>query len=136
MTRFFLCLSAIIAVAAAPPPYTPPPDLTDYRTAETAVPARVGEAVVRGGKGTGYLGVPAGRAGARLTVREVQAGSPAASAVENGDVLLMVDGVGVNSPEALREIVQSRAAGDKVGLALSRQGKRLDVTVTLAATSR
>jgi M6 family metalloprotease-like protein len=136
MIRLILCLSAIAAVAAAPPPYTPPPNLADYRTADTAASASVREVVTRGGKGTGYLGLHAALDGGKLAVREVQAGSPAASAVEKGDVLLAVDGAAVNSPEALREAVQSRSEGDKVALALTRQGKRVDVTVTLAATSR
>jgi M6 family metalloprotease-like protein len=136
MFRFLVCLSAAAAVAAAPPPYSPTPNLAEYRTADTAASAKVREAVSKGGKGTGYLGLHAGLEGEKLTVREVQAGSPAASAVEKGDVLVAVDGAAVNSPEALREVVQSRAEGDKVALALARQGKRLDVTVTLAATSR
>ncbi len=139
MIRPLLCLTVIAtaaAIAAAPPAWAPPENLAEYRTADTAVAAKVSPVVTAGGKGTGYLGIHAGREGERLTVREVQAGSPAASAVQPGDVILTVDGAAVSSPEALREMIQARGAGDKVALTLSRQDKQMDVAVTLAATSR
>ena len=111
-----------------------------YRTADTAVSTQlapaVAKAVARAGAGTGYLGVHAARDGNKLTVRDVQPGSPAASAVQVGDVLLSIDGMPVSTADALREAVQSRSAGDKLTLALTRDGKRVEASVTLAATSR
>lgn len=136
MLRVLLCVSTALAIAAAPPLASPPENLADYRTADTAVAAKVSGAVVRGGPGTGYLGVHATRDGDRLTVREVQPGSPAAGAVEPGDEVLRVDGVAVDTPERLRDVVQSRAAGDKLAVVVRRKGKDIDTAVTLAATSR
>src|SRR4051812_26685474 len=123
MYRIVVCLlmiTATVAIAAAPPPYAPPVDLTGYRTADTAVSTTVAPAAVavaRAGASTGYLGVHATRDGDKLTVREIQPGSPAASAVEVGDVLHSIDGVPVSTADALREAVQSRSAGDKLALA-------------------
>lgn len=136
MARLLVCLW-VLAVVAAAPPFSPPlPDLTEYRTAENAVSAKVGEAVSEGGKGTGYLGLHVERDGDRLIVRDVQPGSPAAMAVEKGDVIQKVDGSTVATPEALREAVQARAAGERLSLTLVRQDKAMEVSVTLAATSR
>jgi M6 family metalloprotease-like protein len=138
MTRFFACLGAITAAAAfaaAPPPFVPPPNLTGYHTAETAARVKAGAPVAQVGKGTGYLGIHA-RDGDRLTVGEVQAGSPAADAVKKGDVLLAVDGTAVADTDSLREVIQSRAAGDQIVLVLVRGAERLTVKITLAATSR
>src|SRR5206468_11538920 len=135
-----LPITATVAVAAAPPAPEPPVDLTGYRTADTAVSTQLAPAVARAGAragaSAGYLGVHAARDGDRLTVREIQPGSPAASAVQVGDVLHSIDGVPVGTADALREAVQSRSAGDKLALALTRKGKRVEASVTLAATSR
>src|SRR6478736_1365163 len=121
MYRIVLCMliiTATFAIAAAPPAHEPPVDLTGYRTADTAVSTKVAAAVARAGAGTGYFGVHAARDGDKLTVRDVQPGSPAASAVEVGDVLHSIDGVPLSTADDLREAVQARSVGDKLALAL------------------
>jgi M6 family metalloprotease-like protein len=135
MIRFLVCLSAILTMAAAPPS-TPSLNLSEYRTADSAVPAKVSRIVGADKKGTGYLGIHASRDGDQLVIGGVHADSPAASVVKKGDILLKIDGTTVNAPEALREVIQSKVPGDHIALSLIREGKTVETTVALAATSR
>jgi M6 family metalloprotease-like protein len=116
----------------------PAPDLSGYRTVEKAVTkAAVTTRAGRGGQ-TGYLGVAVRRdERGQLVVEEVQPGSPAAVAgVAREDVVVRVTGQEVKTPEAFREWLQARGPGEAVKLSLSRAGKPVEVTATLAATSR
>lgn len=71
------------------------------------------------------------RAGAQ--VQTVTSGSPAASAgVKEGDVIVAIDGKAVAGAESLTGYVRAYASGDEVTLTLVRDGKSLDVDVTLA----
>jgi len=71
------------------------------------------------------------RAGAQ--VQSVTSGSPAATAgVQEGDVIVAIDGKAVAGAESLTGYVRAYASGDKVTLTLVRDGKSLDVDVTLA----
>src|SRR6478736_481097 len=71
------------------------------------------------------------RAGAQ--VQSVTSGSPAASAgVQEGDVIVAIDGKSVAGAESRTGYVRAYASGDKVTLTLVRDGKSLDVDVTLA----
>jgi S1-C subfamily serine protease len=103
--------------------------------------------VARPGLGV-FLASPglAGRLGARgAVIREVQPGSPAASAglvglrVERtgrprlGDVITAVDGVAVRDVNDLLRALDTRAVGDAVTLAVARDGAAREVRVTLAA---
>jgi putative serine protease PepD len=81
-----------------------------------------------------YLGVKVGdvSSGTGARVGTVIAGSPADKAgVEAGDVVTAVDGKAVSGADQLTEVLGSRAPGDKVTLALSRNGASRTVTVTL-----
>jgi M6 family metalloprotease-like protein len=116
----------------------PQPDLSSYRgvdkaVTKPAVPPRVG----RGGQ-TGYLGVAVRRdEKGRLVVEEVQPDSPAVVAgFHKDDVVLRVAGQEVKTPEAFREWLQARGPGEAVKLSLLRADKPVEVTATLAATSR
>src|SRR4029434_2931273 len=59
--------------------------------------------------------------------------SPAAKAgIEEGDVIVKVDGTDVGTPEKLGDLVRSKSDGEKVNIQLLRDGKTKNVTVTLA----
>ncbi len=71
------------------------------------------------------------RAGAQ--VQSVTSGSPAATAgIKEGDVIVAIDGKAVAGAESLTGYVRAHASGDEVALTLVRDGKALDVDVTLA----
>ncbi|MCI0456312.1 MAG: PDZ domain-containing protein, partial [Gemmataceae bacterium] len=114
------------------------PDLSAYRTIETAITAQLRLAPSGVAGQTGYLGVSLQRDGrGRLVVEEVQPGSPAAKAgVQKGDVVTRVGVQPVKTPEMFREWLQARSPGEAVTLSLLRADQPLEVTATLAATSR
>ncbi len=114
------------------------PDLSEYRTVETAVAARVALASAPPAARPGFLGVHAAAdAEGRLAVAEVAAESPAArSGVRRGDLLLRVDGKDVKDADAFRDLLKGKGPGDAVKLALGRTGGTLEVEATLAPPSR
>jgi putative serine protease PepD len=66
-------------------------------------------------------------------VEDVVADSPAGKAgIQQGDVIVAIDGSAVNSPESLTAFVREKAAGDKSVLTVVRDGKAQEITVTLA----
>ncbi|MET4224161.1 S1C family serine protease [Oerskovia enterophila] len=67
-------------------------------------------------------------------VKQVSEGSPAAEAgLEVGDVIVAIDDTAVSGAESLTGFVRERATGDVVKLTVVRDGKAIDVDVTLAA---
>lgn len=74
-----------------------------------------------------FFGVKSG-----VLVEEVSDGSPAEKAgIQVGDIIVSVDGEGVESSSDLREIVSSREPGDEVTVKLVRQGKEVSVRAKL-----
>ncbi|MFB8227169.1 S1C family serine protease [Cellulosimicrobium sp. NPDC055967] len=66
-------------------------------------------------------------------VQEVTDGSPAADAgIRSGDVIVAIDGHAVGGAESLTAFVRERAAGAKSTLTVVRDGKTLELDVTLA----
>ena len=66
-------------------------------------------------------------------VQEVTDGSPAADAgIRSGDVIVAIDGHAVGGAESLTAFVRERAAGAKSALTVVRDGKTLELDVTLA----
>ncbi|WP_298454579.1 S1C family serine protease [uncultured Cellulomonas sp.] len=66
-------------------------------------------------------------------VEQVTSGSPAQAAdLEQGDVIVAIDGDAVAGAESLTAYVRERASGDATELTVVRDGQALDVTVTLA----
>jgi S1-C subfamily serine protease len=95
----------------------------------------LGSAVLAEESKPAYLGVvtakpEVGKNGA--WVREVTPDSPAAKAgLQNGDVVVKVDGKEVADPAALVDAINSRKAGDKVKLTVLRDGKEQEIEATL-----
>ena len=59
-------------------------------------------------------------------------GAPAAEAgIESGDVIVSVDGRGVNTARELSRVISQRTPGSDVVLGIIRNGEELDITVTL-----
>jgi hypothetical protein len=66
----------------------------------------------------------------------VETGSSAQEAgLQEGDIILSIDGVSVNSENALADLVLLYQEGDTVSIELQRNGERADVQVTLGALS-
>jgi M6 family metalloprotease-like protein len=142
LTRTVVALAAALAFTpalfafpkvAAP---TPPVDLTGYATVERAVQAKT--APSGAGSGPAFLGVsvvadPKGRA----VADEVAPRSPADKAgIKKGDVFTHVGGEPVRTPTAFREWVQAQEPGRPVAVKAERDGKPVEVTVTLEPVSR
>ncbi|MEO6627754.1 MAG: trypsin-like peptidase domain-containing protein [Aquihabitans sp.] len=73
------------------------------------------------------------RSGALIAGVEVD--SPAADAgLEEGDVVVEVDGVEVASNAALTATIRTRAPGDRVAITVERRGRRQNFDVTLGST--
>lgn len=67
-------------------------------------------------------------------VKSVQDGSPAAEAgIKTGDVIVAIDGNPVSGAESLTGFVRERATGDVAKVTVVRDGKTVEVDVTLAA---
>ncbi|MBK1879782.1 trypsin-like peptidase domain-containing protein [Pelagicoccus mobilis] len=66
-------------------------------------------------------------------VNQVNAGTPAADAgIQSGDVIVEVDGVGIDSPNDLRVRIAARKPGDEVQIVLIRDKERKSLEVVLA----
>jgi S1-C subfamily serine protease len=76
-----------------------------------------------------FLGVP-GKKGVLVT--SVTAGTPAASVLRAGDVILSIDGKAVADPQDLTQALSSKAQGAKVELKVIRDKKEISVTVDLS----
>jgi len=128
-----------LAAALAAPTLAADPDLTGYKVLGEAVVAPPGrfktaEAV----SDPAFLGLSL-RANdkGRLTVEQTADGSPAARAgVNAGDVLAGADGTNFVGEDAFRAWLAGKAPGDRVRIALVRDGKAVEVSATLAPVSR
>lgn len=67
-----------------------------------------------------------------VLVSGVREDSPAAKAgLEDGDVIVELDGKPVSDPDGLRDLVRGRSPGDEVDVVVIREGDRRTLTVTL-----
>jgi serine protease Do len=72
-----------------------------------------------------------------LLVSHVDAGSPAAEAgLKAGDIIVKVDGKAVSRGQELRDRISRAESGAQITLGVLRDGKPVDVTVTLPARER
>ena len=114
------------------------PDLSQYRSPDKAISAKVGQADVAPLRTPAFLGVQVGLDGnGWLEVQHVAADSPADKAgVRRGDQLLLADSQGLKDDVALAELLDRKSPGETLPLVLSRQGKRVDLTARLTPLSR
>ncbi|MEY3483082.1 MAG: hypothetical protein RLZ40_1125 [Actinomycetota bacterium] len=67
-------------------------------------------------------------------IATVQPGSPAEEAgINEGDIVLAVDGEPVNGQAGLVAAIRDRSPGDTISVDLVRDGERVTVTATLVA---
>jgi PDZ domain-containing protein len=79
------------------------------------------------------LGYEVGLTSDGVSVLEVVAGAPAASVLEQGDILVEVDGVPVRLVEEVGPIIAQRRVGEVVSVVIRRAGEDLPLDVELAA---
>jgi putative serine protease PepD len=82
-----------------------------------------------------FLGVTGGPAGSQgVRVDRVIGRSPAAEAgIEDGDVVLSVNGTPVSTPAQLTRVVEEHGVGEVVNVTVQRGGQELQLTTTLHA---
>lgn len=78
------------------------------------------------------LGLPANSQG--VVILQVASGSPAAKAgLKSGDLITRLDGRTITSSAEVQSVVENSQVGDKLKMAVIRQGKTLGLLVTLQA---
>lgn len=102
-----------------------------------AIPAAVVERTAAALIATGraalpYLGISGADAGDGVLLGDVLAGGPAVGALRPGDVIVALDGGAVTSNASLAAGLAGHAPGDEVQVGVLREGRRIDVDVTLA----
>jgi len=121
---------------ADPVKEAPRPDLSDFKTVETAVTTRV-SASVRAGAQPPYLGTLVEADGGKLKVAAVEPDSPADKAgVRKDDQVVAVADQKPADAAALRDLLLAKSPGDKFALVVRRQDKDTALDVTLGAVSR
>jgi M6 family metalloprotease-like protein len=115
----------------------PLPELAEFRTVDTAVTTRISGSLAPTPPQPGYLGILTESEGKdRLRIALVAADSPALKAgLQAGDLLTEIAGQKPTTPEALRDLLQSRAPGDTFSVAVLREDKPIALTVTLDSPS-
>ncbi len=113
------------------------PDLTDFRTVDKAITTRISKAAPTQVGQMAYLGVHVKAENGKLVVAELEDESPAAKAgLHRGDIVVRIGDKETNNPDVFREMILSKAPGETLKVAVLRDAKPLDMTATLAATSR
>jgi M6 family metalloprotease-like protein len=136
MNRFFLAL-ALLAGCGSPPPAAPLPALPELRTVETARTTTVAKNASPTADQPAWLGVHVASTPMGVVVVDVAENSPAAQAgLRRADLLLAVGDQEVRDEAGLRDLVHARDPGEKLKLALLREGKELELDVALGAVSR
>lgn len=112
------------------------PDLSDYRTVQTAQAVAANDLIAAPAALPGHLGVSVETAGGNLRVAAVEDDSAAAKAgLRSGDELLTFAGTTITTAFGLREQILARAAGDRVEVGVRRDGQAVAIAVTLGAVS-
>ena len=84
--------------------------------------------------GGAALGVELAETKGKLEVKEVGEGSGAELAgMKKGDVIKSLDGTAVKDIKALAKLLEGKKAGDKIKVSVVREGKEMELEVTLSA---
>lgn len=130
MVRLFVGLLVTCAVAFT----QEGPDLSGYVPASKAIVAQVQPSR---GELAGYLGVAVRTGDGGVVAEEVASGSPGDKAgIKSGDLIEKFAGQKVASAQSFREWVMSQKPGEPVKITLKRDGKTIELSATLSATSR
>src|SRR5688572_27581675 len=112
-------------------------DLKDFRTVETAITAKIGKAAPERAVQPAFLGVILAEQKGKLTVVQVEPGSPAEKAgLKDGDQVNTVSGIALISPESLRELLASRTVTETLPIDIMRGKEPMKLLATLTAPSR
>jgi membrane-associated protease RseP (regulator of RpoE activity) len=118
---------AVVAGSSLAQNATPTPTPTEEATApteEAAVPAAE----------TAWLGVAVKDTDGQVVIARVQTGSPADTAdLQNGDVIVALNGNAIATADDLVTQVQAAAAGDVITLDITRDGTAMSIEVTLGS---
>ncbi len=118
-------------------PTTKGPDLSEYRTVETALKAKDIKSKQVSESQPAFLGVlleadPNGK----YVITDVATDSPAAKAgLKQGDILTHFDGKPLSDTDSLAEMLFTKAPGASARIAIVRDGKPLTLSATLAVHS-
>ncbi|HEV3144398.1 MAG TPA: PDZ domain-containing protein, partial [Gemmataceae bacterium] len=117
---------------------SPAVDLSEFRTVATAIQIKIAKSVPKAAAQPGYLGVQLDSAEkGKFVIGFVEPESPAEKAnLQKGDIIQRVDGHSPFDSIQFRELLQAKAPGETVKLAILRGGKAAEVMATMAATSR
>jgi M6 family metalloprotease-like protein len=129
-------IAAGLLVWAADPPAQP--DLSEFKTVENAVTTRISRTVTPARSAQpAYLGIQLkGDARDKMILALVEQDSPAAKAgLKVGDVVTEVAGQKPANAAALRELLLSKAPGDKLPVTVQREDKPVAVEITLDSHS-
>jgi M6 family metalloprotease-like protein len=143
MSRLPRCLALAVAFGlacgflSAEPPKPASPDLSEFKTVETAVTTRISRSAHAGAQAP-YLGLLVeADADGQLKVAAVEPDSPAAKAgLRKDDVLSTAAGQKLGDAAALRDLLSSKSPGDKLTVVVQREDKEVACEATLGAVSR
>src|SRR5262245_8014197 len=113
------------------------PDLSEYRTVEQAIAAKIARAAPIASSIPGFFGVHAGRNGSGASIVDVAGDSPAARGGRRGvDLGRKIDCAAVKDERDLSDRIHARAPGESLVLALMRDGKPIEVKAIIEPLSR
>lgn len=121
--------TTVVPEGAIAPEGTSDEERARQNTADMQRSEQIASVVALRALGYDVVAVPRG-----VLVTSVAPDAPAAKVLEQGDVIVAVDGVPVRTPAELRREIGRRSPGDDVRLTLRRGGKATDVTVRTVAS--
>jgi len=105
-----------------------PPDLTPEEVEQVNKAAFTSSEAAATVAAMNHLGRPV-----EIVVAEVMEDSAATGRIADGDVIVEVDGRGVDKPGQVQEIIRAKSPGDEVTLTLDAEGQRRAETIELGA---
>jgi M6 family metalloprotease-like protein len=133
-----LLVTGWLALAAEPAPQKPAlPDLTGFRTVDTAITTKIAQAAPTVPTQPAYLGIHVEPRDGQLVIAQVEPDSPAATAgLRPGDVLRKAGTQVLIDAGTLKALLHSKAPAETLTLEIAREHKPVAVAVKLGAPSR